>query len=260
MTQSESLASWLDIKDLGDGIVELQLGRGPVNALSAEFLLGFAEKITALGRDDAVRAIILKSPFKVFSAGVDLKEAKEFDLAQQQAMVRGLNEAVLTQYSCPKPVIAAVGGAAIAGGLFFVLASDVRIGYSKSAYGLAEIRVGVDFPIGPLEVAKATLDTNTLRRMMLTGQPIGPIAARNYGIVDIIAEDLEDLDIYSLREARKLAELPGQTFASVKAQLRNETIERIRAAIAAGANAPAEGWFNSETKPAMERMLSGADR
>ena len=253
MTQSE----WLNTKDLGEGVVELQLGRGPVNALSAEFLMDFAAMIAEMGNDAAVRAIILKSPFKVFSAGVDLKEAKAFDLDQQRAMVRGLNEAVLGLYSCPKPVVAAVGGAAIAGGLFFVLGSDVRVGYSKSAYGLAEVRVGVDFPIGPLEVAKATLDTNTRRRMMLTGQPIGPIAARNYGFVDIIAEDMEDLEIYSLREARKLAELPPQTFASVKMQLRSETIERIKSAMAAGANAPKEGWFREETVPALERMLRG---
>lgn len=265
MTQPEGQVAdgqdtWLNTSDLGDGIVELQLGRGPVNALSAEFLMDFAEMIAGLGRDPEVRAIILKSPFKVFSAGVDLKEAKEFTLAQQQAMVRGLNESVLALYACPKPVVAAVGGAAIAGGLFFVLGSDVRIGYSKSAYGLAEIRVGVDFPVAPLEVAKATLDTNTQRRLMLTGQPIGPIAARNYGIVDIIAEDMEDLEIYSLREARKLADLPGQAYAAIKMQLRGETIDRIKAAIAAGANVPAGGWFNDETKPAMERMLSGADR
>ncbi len=253
MTQSD----WLNTKDLGEGVVELQLGRGPVNALSAEFLMDFADLIADMGKDAAIRAIILKSPFKVFSAGVDLKEAKEFDLDQQRAMVRGLNEAVLGLYSCPKPVVAAVGGAAIAGGLFFVLGSDVRVGYSKSAYGLAEVRVGVDFPVGPLEVAKATLDTNTQRRMMLTGQPIGPIAARNYGFVDIIAEDMEDLEIYSLREARKLAELPPETYASVKMQLRGETIARTKAAMAAGGNAPEHGWFREETAPAMERMLRG---
>lgn len=250
-------AGWLNTKDLGDGIVELQLGRAPVNALSADFLMEFAAKIDEMGQDPAVSAIVLKSPFKVFSAGLDLKEAQEFDLEQQHAIVRGLNEGFLALYSCPKPVVAAVGGAAIAGGLFFVLASDVRIGHSRSAYGLAEVRVGADFPIGPLEIAKATLDSNTQRRLMLTGQSIGPIAARNYGLVDIIAEDMEDLEIYALREARKLAELPPQTFASVKMQLRGEVIDRIKTGIAAGGNAPEGGWFNSETKAAMEKMISG---
>lgn len=238
-----------------DGIVELQLGRAPVNALSAEFLMDFAEEITRLGQDDTVRAIILSSPFKVFSAGLDLKEAKDFNLEQQQAIVRGLNEGFLALYACPKPVVACVGGAAIAGGLFFVLASDRRVAMSKSSFGLAEVRVGADFPVGPLEIAKATLDSNSQRRLMLTGQPIGPIAARNFGFIDIIAEDQEDLAAFALSEARKLAELPSIAYASIKAQLRGEVIARIRAAIDAGGNTPEGGWFNAQTKSAMQRML-----
>lgn len=251
MTGSDTLTT----RDLGDGIVELQLGRGPVNALSAAFLMEFAELITRLGTDDAVRCIILSSPFKVFSAGLDLKEAQHFDLEQQQAIVRGLNEGFLALYACPKPVVASVGGAAIAGGLFFVLASDRRVALNKSSFGLAEVRVGADFPVGPLEIAKATLDADTQRRMMLTGQPIGPIAARNFGFIDIIADDLEDLAGYSLSEARKLAELPSMAYASIKQQLRGETIKKIKTALAAGGNAPDGGWFNSQTVAAMQLMI-----
>ncbi len=252
MAESDTLST----RDLGDGIVELQLGRGPVNALSADFLMDFANLITRLGADDAVRAIILTSPFKVFSAGLDLKEAQDFDLDQQKAIVRGLNEGFLALYACPKPVVASVAGAAIAGGLFFVLASDRRVAMSKSSFGLAEVRVGADFPVGPLEIAKATLDSNTQRRLMLTGQPIGPIAARNFGFIDIVAEDREDLVAYSLSEARKLAELPAMAYASIKQQLRGETIAKIQAAIADGGNAPEGGWFNIETREAMQRMLN----
>lgn len=252
MAEHSNLAT----RDLGDGIFELQLGQAPVNALSADYLMGFAAEINAMVRNDDVRSIILTSPFKVFSAGLDLKAAKDFDVAQQHAIVRGLNEGFLALYACPKPVVACIGGAAIAGGLFFVLGSDRRVAYSKSSFGLAEVRVGADFPIGPLEIAKATLDSDTQRRLMLTGQPIGPIAARNAGFIDIIAEDHEDLVAYSLSEARKLAELPSQAYASIKAQLRGETIARIRSGIADGGNEPEGGWYNSQTQGAMQRMIN----
>ena len=251
MTENENLS----IREHGEGIIELQLGRAPVNALSADFLMSFAAEITRLGADDAVRAIILTSPFKVFSAGLDLKEARNFDLDQQFAIVRGLNEGFLALYACPKPVVACVAGAAIAGGLFFVLASDRRVAMTKSSFGLAEVRVGADFPIGPLEIAKATMDVETQRRLMLTGQSIGPIAARNFGIIDIIAEDHDDLIGYSLAEARKLAELPSLAYASIKNQLRGETIARIKAAIENGGNTPEGGWFNSQTKDMMQKMI-----
>lgn len=248
--------SELNIRQVEDGIIDLQLGRAPANALTSEFLLSFAETITSLGQDETVKAIILSSPFKVFSAGLDLKEAQNFDLAQQQAVVRGLNVGFLALYTCPKPVVACVGGAAIAGGLFFVLASDRRVALSKSNLGLAEVRAGVDFPVGPLEILKATLDPDTQRRLMLTGQPIGPIAARNAGFIDIIAEDHEDLWAYSLSEARKLAELPSQAYAAIKAQLRSDTIRKIETAIAESEKEPETGWFNSQTKEAMQNILN----
>lgn len=248
-------SEWITRKDHGGGVFEIRLGRGPVNALTPEFLNQIKAEFDAIAVDPDIRAVILTSPFKVFSAGMDLKAAREFDIARQQAVVRGLNEAFLAIYACPKPVVAAINGAAIAGGMFFVLCSDVRVAMAKTKFGLAEVQVGVDFPVGPLEIARATLDGNIARRLMLTGQTIGPIAARNFNLVDIIADDAEDLMGYALKEARTLAELPAGAFASIKHQLRGDTITKIETAMAAGANEPANGWFTEETVPAMTKVI-----
>lgn len=250
--------NWLIRTDHDHGVVELQLARGPVNALCPEFLMDFAAEMEDLSADDAVRAIVITSAFKVFSAGLDLKEAQEFDLAQQNAIVEGLNVGFLAQFRCPKPVVAAIGGAAIAGGLFFVLASDFRVAGPRSAFGLAEVRVGADFPVGPLEIAQATLTADMQRRLMLTGQPIDVTTAHAAGIVDVVVADAAQLTARAVDEAGKLAQLPAKTFASIKQQLRQETIDRIEAAIQAGGNAPEGGWFNDETRSAMRRMISGA--
>ncbi|WP_420010643.1 enoyl-CoA hydratase/isomerase family protein [Tateyamaria sp.] len=250
--------NWLIRTDHNHGVVELQLARGPVNALCPEFLMDFAAEIEELGADDAVRAIVITSAFKVFSAGLDLKEAQEFDLSQQHAIVKGLNVGFLAQYRCPKPTVVAVGGAAIAGGLFFVLASDFRVAGPRSAFGLAEVRVGADFPVGPLEIARATLSTDMQRKLMLTGQPIDVSAAQTAGLVDVVVDDVTQLTARAVEEASKLAQLPPKTFASVKQQLRQETIDRIETAMAADGNAPEDGWFNDETRTAMRRMIGGA--
>jgi len=248
-------SEWLNRREHEDGVVELQLGRAPVNALSPEFLFDFAAEIKSLGQDSDVRAIVLSSPFKVFCAGLDLKEAQYFDVEQQHAIVRGLNEAFLALYACPKPTVVAVNGAVIAGGLFFVLASDLRVSASKASFGLAEVRVGVHFPVVPLEIARATLDSNTQRRLMLTGQPIGAVAARNANIIDIITEDVADVLPCAVKEAKKLADLPPMTFASLKQQLRGDTISRIKAGLAAGDSEAQQDWYSSETVPAMQKML-----
>lgn len=246
---------WLDRRYHRGGVVELQLGRGPVNALTSKFMTDFAAEIMDLSIDENVKSIILSSPFKAFSAGMDLNEAQNFDLDQQHDMVRGLNEGFLALYRCPKPTVTAVNGAAIAGGLFFVLASDLRVACRKAHFGLAEVRVGADFPVGPLEIARATLDSNVLRRLMLTGQPIGAVAARDANIVDIVVDDLTDLIPTAVKEARKLVELPPLAYASIKQQLRCNTISRIEVAVSAGKSGTKIGWYNRETKSAMQKML-----
>lgn len=237
-----------------DGVVELSLQRAPVNALSSEFLMQFGRALDEMATDGAVRALVLSSPYKVFSAGLDLKEAQDFDLEQQHAIVTGLNEGFLSLFAFPKPVVVAVNGAAIAGGLFFVLGADYRIGTARARFGLAEVRVGADFPVGPMEIARDTLDPNALRRLMLTGQPVKPEQALAWGMLDEMAEDFA-LVPRAISVARDLAQSPAQTYASVKRQIRGATEARIRAAIKDGANRPEGGWFSSETRAAMQRMI-----
>lgn len=244
----------IECERLEGGIVRLTLNRGPVNALSADGLMNMATILDDLAGDNTVKAVVLSSAFKVFSAGLDLKEAQKFTLEQQNAIVKGLNVGFLRLFGFPKPTVVAVNGAAIAGGLFFVLASDYRVASARSSYGLAEIRVGADFPAGPLEIARATLEPNALRRLMLTGQPVTAEMAAQMGIVDEIADDVA-LQDRAVQVAREMAELPPRTFASVKTQIRGDTIALVQSAMAAGANAPEDGWFNDETRAAMQKMI-----
>lgn len=251
MTASDQLIR----KDYGEGIAGIELNRGPVNALSPAFLMGMADMLHEMEADDAVRAVVLSSPFKVFSAGLDLKEAQGFDLDQQHAIVEALNVGFLALFACPKPTVVAVNGAAIAGGLFYVLGSDIRVAGPRASFGLAEVRVGADFPAGPMEIARATLDPNTLRRLMLTGQPMTAQEARAVGMVDLLEEDAGIVLDRALAEARALAELPSIAYASVKRQIREPAIVAIESAMALGANAPEGGWFNAQTRDAMRRMI-----
>ncbi len=241
-------------EDKPGGIAIVTLNRAPVNALSPALLMEFGALMDQLAADDAVRAVVIRSAFKVFSAGLDLKEAQGFDLAAQRAVVEGLNTGFLRLFACPKPTVAALGGAAIAGGLFFGLASDMRVATPRAQLGLAEVRVGVDFPVGPMEIARATLSPEMLRRLMLSGQPIGAETAARAGIVDTLAEEGELMET-ALSTAHGLAGHPPRAYAAVKRQIRGDTIARIEAAIAAGANAPEDGWFTDETTAAMRRMI-----
>ncbi len=243
-------------QDIGDGIVRLVLNRGPVNALSAPFLMTLADMLDDMARDDSVRALVIASAFRVFSAGLDLKQAEGFDRDAQIAIVDGLNTAFLRLFAFPKPVVVAVDGAAIAGGLFFVLASDFRVSGPGGRFGLAEVRVGVDFPVGPMEIARATLAPDMLRRLMLTGQPIDADTAARAGFVDerVNADQVAER---ALSVARQMADSPPRAFAAVKRQIRGATMARIEAGMRDLAANPERGWYSDETRPAMRRMLGG---
>jgi enoyl-CoA hydratase len=242
-------STWIKCIVHDGGVVELSLNRGPVNALTPDGLFGLRDCINDLSGDLNVRAIVLSSPLKVLSAGLNLKEARAFNADQQDAIVRGLNEGFLALYACPKPVICAINGAAIAGGLFFVLTADHRISAPKAQFGLAEVRVGVDFPVGPLEIAKATLSSNDARRLMLRGQPVDAETAQRMGIVDMIV-DPEDVLPLALKDAAEFACIPAKAYASIKHQLRGDVIAKILAAPPA-----TDKWFTDETTVAMAKML-----
>lgn len=245
------------IEDLGGGITRLMLHRAPVNALTPAFLDALSEAYDQMERDPSVRAIIIASGQKVLSGGLDLKAAQGFDKADEMEIVRGLNQSFAKLYALPKPTICAINGAAIAGGFFFVLGCDYRIGDTRASVGLAEVRVGATLPAGPEAIAKAEIAVNDLRKMLLNGQPFGAEQALAAGILDEVVE-ANTLMERALKMAEYYAALPPKTYAIAKRQLRGSVVQEIENAMKNGANAPDGGWFSDETKPAMVAMVGPA--
>ena len=241
-------------EDLEAGITRIFMNRPPVNSCTSGFLDQMANLLDQLAADASIKAVILASSGKVFSAGMDLKEALAFDLADEQAIVRSFNITTTKLFAFPKPLIVAAGGAALAGGFFLVLTGDYRVASRKARFGLAEVRVGADFPLATMEIARATLSPNDLRRLMLSGNPISAEAALAAGIIDYI-EDTDKVMDRAISVASDYAAIPPKTYATVKRQIRGAVIDQIEQAMANGANTPADGWFTAETKPAMVRML-----
>lgn len=244
------MTDWIKQETSAHGVLTLTLDAAPVNALTADRLDAFAEVIE--GADAA--AIVIASAHRVLSAGLDLKYAQGADVAEGRRIVKGLNRAFLSLYATPRPVVCAAAGAAIAGGLFFVLASDWRVAGEGAKFGLAEVLVGVDFPSGPLGIAQAELGAVEARRLMLPGQPIAAEAAQARGIVDeVVARD--QVLVTAQAKAKALSEIPAAAYARVKAQLRGATTAAIRAAEKAEAAADT-AWIDDEARAAMARMLA----
>jgi enoyl-CoA hydratase/carnithine racemase len=245
------------IEALGGGITRLMLNRAPVNALTPAFLDALSDFYDSVAIDNSVKAIIIASGQKVFSGGLDLKAAQGFDKTDEMEIVRGLNQSFTKLYALPKPTICVVNSAAIAGGFFFVLGSDYRIGDTRASMGLAEVRVGATLPEGPAAIARAELHSNDLRKLVLNGQPYGAEQALAAGILDEVVEN-QLLMERALKVAEQYAALPPKTYAIVKKQLRADVVDAIAIAMENGANTPESGWFTDETKPAMVAMVGPA--
>ena len=253
----EDKQRWLEERHQG-GIVVAGLNRPPANALTVSFLLEIEGHFERLGRDPEVRAVVLKGYDKVFCAGMDLKMLATLDsVAKQTEVVDALNRAYGAMYCFPKPLVSAVSGHAIAGGLFFVLGADYRIAAEGVAqFGLSEVRVGVAFPVAPLEIARAELPAPVARRILLGGRPVGVAEALAAGIVDevVLAEDLIE---HAIGKASELAASPAEAYAAVKQQLRGPVIDKINRAIERGDDPMRQGWFTPETTAAALEVLAG---
>ncbi len=238
-----------------DGIAVMTLNRAPVNALNPEFLSDIEVHLQRLESDSAVRAVVISSACKVFCAGLDLKEVVEYSVSQQTAIVDGLNSAFSRLYGFPKPVIAATTGAAIAGGLFFVLSADYAVVRAGARLGLSEVRVGANFPVGPLEIARDSLSKGAFRRILLSGLPVVAAEAFRMGFVDEVCPADQVME-RAMTVARDYASFPAQTYGARKSQMRASALSVINEILKKNADPTRDGWFTSETVSAMKSALS----
>jgi enoyl-CoA hydratase/carnithine racemase len=232
------------------------LRRPPANALNIELTEEIASVFRDLGQNDEVKSVVLTGHGKSFCAGVDLKIVPAFDQGDQRRMVNALNHAFYSVYACPLPVVGAINGHAIAGGLVLALCCDWRIA-SKTPFlaGLTEVRVGVPYPVAAMEVARQELRPDVARRLVLFGENMASSAAVDAGVFDEAAEAPALLQ-QALIKAKEFAGLPRAAFAQTKRQLRSGAIEAIEAAIA-GEEPLLDAWLSRETLAAAATVLAG---
>jgi enoyl-CoA hydratase len=235
----------------------LRMSRGAVNALDLAAVEAMHAAVTELAADENLEALVLTGAGPAFCAGLDLKAIPTYGREEQRGLVDGLNRLFGSLYGFPRPTVAAINGHAIAGGTVLALACDHRVCTRDAAsLGLTEVKVGVPFPVAAIEVARNELSPAAARALVLFGRLIGPEQALAWGVVDELVAAEAVLD-RACEEAAALAELPRETFAQVKRTLRQEALERIRAAVEDGADPTLEDWLSPETVEAAKKMLAG---
>ncbi len=204
----------------------LTLARPPVNALNLSLVEAIIQGVVAARDDASCAAVVLAGQPGCFSAGIDIKEVPSYTPQQRGTMLRAVNRMVLELHSLPKPLVAAIGGHALGGGLVLALTADLRLlARGDHRLGLTEAKAGIPFPAGAQTVVEAELSPSTRRRLCLTAASLPPDDPWLDPVVDRRVEP-EQLVSEATREASSMAALPGH--AAVKQQLRAATVERLR--------------------------------
>lgn len=210
-----------------EGVAIVTLDRPRANAFDPELV---AHIRTALsGRGDA-RAVVLASSQKIFSGGWDLPTIVAFDRARMADFVREYTALIRDVFTLDVPVVAALPGHAIAGGLILAAAADERIAAEgESLVGLSEVALGVPLPRALFEIFRFLLGVRGAERLAASAENVPLSKAIAIGLVDR-AVPAADLGERAFERARALGEPLEEATAEVKRWARQEAVSRFDAA------------------------------
>jgi 3-hydroxyacyl-CoA dehydrogenase len=167
-----------------DAVAIVTVDSPPVNALSAAVRRGIFEQIKTAAGDPQVQAIVLTCAGRTFIAGADITE---FGKPPQPP---GLNEVIAAMENAPKPVVAAIHGTALGGGLETALGAHFRVAVKEAKLGLPEVKLGLLPGAGGTQRLPRAVGPELAVKMIVGGSPIGAAEALKAGLIDEIVDDL----------------------------------------------------------------------
>ena len=233
-----------------DGTAVVTMDHPPANALDPEFLAEGLAVLDRLGEDEPA-AVVLTGTGAFFSGGANLRVVPDLSPAEQAEMARGVNRLFHGWHTLARPLVTAVNGHAVAGGLILALCGDHRIVGNRGQFGLTEVKVGIPYPSEAMAVVLSELTPAVARRLVLRGELVDATTALDLGLFDETVDDVELL-ARALEVATDLAALPPATFATVKRRLRAAS-RPTTTGLEGGADAI--GWATAEAPDAARRVL-----
>jgi enoyl-CoA hydratase/carnithine racemase len=230
MVASEALI----IERPSDDIVVLKINRPQVrNALNLNVRTGLADEITRCGADSAVRCVIVTGSDAAFAAGADIGEMA--DAGPVEVMSRNLQKYWRVLTECPKPLLAAVEGFALGGGLELALCADIIVAGEGAKLGLPEVKVGILPGGGGTQKLARLVGRHRAMLLIMTGRMFGAAEALSMGVISEVVPTGQAL-ARALDIAREVAAMPPIS------------IMQIKEIVNAGLNAPLEVALMLERK------------
>jgi len=263
---------------VADGLLEVTIDHPPVNALSHAVRVGLMHAAELLDSTASLQAMILRSTGPVFIGGADIRE---FGGPRLEPLLTAVCDRL---EQCQKPVVAALQGAALGGGLEVALAAHVRVAAPGVEVAFPEVLLGLLPGAGGTQRAPRLCGAALALALMLTGTRLGATAAQEAGLLDVLHDDpMSHARVVALQLIERGAPLPRArdggalcdrdaqrtAIATAAAQLpdedayrlaREQIIRCVRAAVeqpyAAGAAVEAEAFHTCLGSPQREQLVN----
>jgi enoyl-CoA hydratase len=199
-----------------DGIAEVVVDNPPVNALPVAGWFELADVIRGLGQDSRTRVVIVRAEGRGFNAGVDIKEMQATE--GFHALIganRGCYEAFAAVYDCAVPVVAAVHGYCLGGGIGLVGNADIVIASTDAYFGLPEVERGA---LGAATHLARLVPEHKMRAMVYTAATVTAQELHHYGsVLEVVERDQLRSAAYAV--ARNIAEKSPTVIRAAKESL-----------------------------------------
>jgi enoyl-CoA hydratase/carnithine racemase len=183
-------------------VVLVQLNRAPMNPLSQAMLAALRDVAHELAADPTVKAVVVTGSERAFAAGADIDEFGDSETARRIGV--GFRESLDALAAIPRPVIAAIQGYALGGGLELAMACDFRVASEKARLGQPEILLGIVPGAGATQRLARLVGPARAKALIFGGRQVRADEALAIGLVDKVAVPESVLET-ALTWARELA-------------------------------------------------------
>lgn len=254
MVLATSRTAEIRVGRVAEGVAELVIDRPPVNALDRHAQRALRDAVHALGADEQVRAVVVRSEGRAFCAGADIKEMAAMDTEEMVGHAAWMRRSFMALLDVPVPTVAAIDGPALGGGCELALCADLRIAGASARIGLTEARIGVIPAAGGTQMLPRIVRAGTARRMIFTGEPVGARTAHAEGLVDEVVPDGEVVAA-AVELATTFARRPRSVLVAAKRSVTCALREPLARGLVEETNAFLEAFADPTRREAMTAFL-----
>jgi enoyl-CoA hydratase/carnithine racemase len=232
---------------VSDGVAEVEIHRPPSNFFDAVLLQELAQALLDVDAHPGARCVVLCAEGKHFCAGADLRDVTADGIRQ-------IYRQAFTLFTARTPVVAAIQGAAIGGGLGLALAADFRVARPDSRFGANFARLGFHHGFGLTVTLPAAVGRQRALELLYTGRTISGAEAYQLGLCDRLTEGDPREAAFSL--AAEIAQSAPLSVTAIRATMRRQLVADVHAALEAEADAQAALLDSADLREGIDASIN----